>query len=51
MPIPHEVAVTVLAALELVRRRQVTVHQDAIFGPIVIEPVAQPASDAGGEVR
>jgi chromatin segregation and condensation protein Rec8/ScpA/Scc1 (kleisin family) len=36
-----EAAVTVLAALELVRRRQVTVHQDALFGPIVLEPMAQ----------
>ncbi len=35
-----ETAVTVLAALELVRRRQVTVEQDAIFGPIVMTPVA-----------
>jgi chromatin segregation and condensation protein Rec8/ScpA/Scc1 (kleisin family) len=34
-----EVAVTVLAALELVRRRQVRVAQDALFGPIVLEPM------------
>ncbi len=46
-----EAAVTVLAALELVRRRQVTVHQDAIFGPIVIEPAALPAAGAGAEER
>jgi segregation and condensation protein A len=34
-----EIAVTVLAALELVRRRQVRVAQDALFGPIVLEPM------------
>jgi segregation and condensation protein A len=32
-----EVAVTVLAMLELVRRRQVTVRQDELFGPIEME--------------
>jgi segregation and condensation protein A len=32
-----EAAVTFLAALELVRRRQVTAEQHEIFGPIVIE--------------
>lgn len=32
-----EAAVTFLATLELVRRRQVTAQQDDIFGPIVIE--------------
>jgi segregation and condensation protein A len=35
-----EVAVTVLAALELVRRRQVSVEQESLFGPIVIRPLA-----------
>jgi segregation and condensation protein A len=40
-----EAAVTVLAALELVRRRQVQVRQDRIFGPILIEPMpGRPAS-------
>ncbi len=34
-----QVAVTVLAALELVRRRQVRVAQETLFGPIVIEPM------------
>jgi chromatin segregation and condensation protein Rec8/ScpA/Scc1 (kleisin family) len=32
-----EVAVTFLAALELVRRRQVRAEQHELFGPIVIE--------------
>ncbi|MGH2380310.1 MAG: segregation and condensation protein A [Candidatus Limnocylindria bacterium] len=32
-----EAAVTFLATLELVRRRQVTARQDELFGPIVIE--------------
>jgi segregation and condensation protein A len=35
-----EVAVTVLALLELVRRRQATVQQDELFGPIVVRPIA-----------
>lgn len=39
-----EAAVTFLATLELVRRRQVTAHQDDLFGPIVIES----ASESGG---
>jgi len=34
-----EAAVTVLAALELVRRRQVIATQDELFGPILIEPM------------
>lgn len=34
-----ETAVTFLATLELVRRRQVTAEQAELFGPIVIEPV------------
>ncbi len=38
-----EAAVTVLAALELVRRRQVRVEQDDTFGPIVISPLESPA--------
>lgn len=36
-----EVTVTVLATLELVRRRQVQVRQDELFGPILIEPMAE----------
>jgi segregation and condensation protein A len=43
-----EVAVTVLAALELVRRRQVSVEQEAMFGPIVIKPMPQRVPGAGG---
>jgi segregation and condensation protein A len=39
-----EAAVTFLAALELVRRRQVTADQHEIFGPIVIEQCAGEAS-------
>jgi segregation and condensation protein A len=34
-----EIAVTVLAMLELVRRRQATVQQDELFGPIVLRPI------------
>jgi segregation and condensation protein A len=34
-----EIAVTVLALLELVRRRQATVQQDELFGPIVVRPI------------
>jgi segregation and condensation protein A len=39
-----EAAVTVLAALELVRRRQVRVKQSTVFGPILIEVASQPSS-------
>jgi segregation and condensation protein A len=39
-----EAAVTFLAALELVRRRQVTAEQHDIFGPIVIEASAGEAA-------
>jgi segregation and condensation protein A len=35
-----EATVTVMAALELVRRRQVRVEQRSLFGPIVIEPLS-----------
>jgi segregation and condensation protein A len=35
-----EVTVTVLAMLELVRRRQATVEQDELFGPILVRPLA-----------
>jgi chromatin segregation and condensation protein Rec8/ScpA/Scc1 (kleisin family) len=34
-----EAAVTFLATLELVRRRQVTAYQDDLFGPILIETI------------
>ena len=37
-----EAAVTFLATLELVRRRQVRAEQDELFGPIVIEGVTEP---------
>jgi chromatin segregation and condensation protein Rec8/ScpA/Scc1 (kleisin family) len=40
-----EVTVTVLAMLELVRRRQATVEQHELFGPIVLQamrPEAKP---------
>ncbi len=33
-----EIAVTLLAILELLKRRQITVHQERLFGAIVIEP-------------
>jgi segregation and condensation protein A len=36
-----EAAVTFLATLELVRRRQVTARQDDIFGPITVESVPE----------
>jgi segregation and condensation protein A len=36
-----EVTVTVLATLELVRRRQVVVRQDELFGPILIETMPE----------
>ncbi len=39
-----EAAVTFLATLELVRRRQVTAVQDEIFGPILIEAVPEPGA-------
>ena len=39
-----EAAVTFLATLELVRRRQVTASQDDLFGPILIETVRGAAS-------
>jgi segregation and condensation protein A len=39
-----EAAVTILATLELVRRRQVQVRQDRIFGPILIEPMPAQAT-------
>jgi len=39
-----EAAVTFLATLELVRRRQVTARQDQLFGPIVVESLADPST-------
>ncbi len=33
-----EIVVTLLAALELVRRREVTASQEVMFGPIILEP-------------
>src|SRR5918996_1928187 len=36
-----EAAVTFLATLELVRRRQIRAQQDSIFGPIVVEAVSE----------
>ena len=39
-----EAAVTFLATLELVRRRQVTARQDDLFGPIVIESAPETVS-------
>ena len=36
-----EAAVTFLATLELVRRRQVTARQDDLFGPITVESVPE----------
>jgi segregation and condensation protein A len=38
-----EAAVTFLATLELVRRREVTARQDDLFGPILIESAPEPA--------
>jgi segregation and condensation protein A len=38
-----EAAVTFLATLELIRRREVTAEQDELFGPILVE-----SSDGGG---
>ena len=40
-----EAAVTVLATLELVRRRQVQVRQSTVFGPILVEVAARAAGD------
>ncbi len=39
-----EAAVTFLATLELVRRRQVTARQEQLFGPIVVESLADPST-------
>jgi chromatin segregation and condensation protein Rec8/ScpA/Scc1 (kleisin family) len=35
-----EIAVTLLATLELLKQREITVHQERLFGAIVIEPVS-----------
>jgi segregation and condensation protein A len=37
-----EAAVTFLATLELVRRRQVSAEQHELFGPIVLESTSEP---------
>jgi segregation and condensation protein A len=45
------VAVTFLAMLELVKRREVTVEQEAPWGPIIVRPVPRPVGGgaAGGD--
>jgi segregation and condensation protein A len=43
-----EAAVTLLATLELVRRRQIRVDQSEVFGPIVVRALPEPASGGGG---
>jgi segregation and condensation protein A len=40
-------AVTFLALLELVKRREVTVEQDRPWGPIVVRSIPRPVSSAG----
>jgi segregation and condensation protein A len=40
------IAVTFLAMLELVKRREVTVEQDAPWGPIIVRPVPRPVEGA-----
>lgn len=42
---PVEVSVTLLALLEMIKRREVQAHQPALFGPIEIEALA----DGGGD--
>lgn len=39
-----QVTVTVLALLELVRRREATVQQDELFGPILVEAIREGSS-------
>jgi segregation and condensation protein A len=41
-----EVIVTFLALLEMIRDHRVSVHQEVLFGPIVIEAVSQPLAQA-----
>jgi len=41
-----EAAVTVMAALELVRRRQVRVEQSTLFGPITMHAVPAPGGES-----
>jgi chromatin segregation and condensation protein Rec8/ScpA/Scc1 (kleisin family) len=38
-----EISVTVLAMLELVRRRQATVEQSELFGPILLRRIGSEA--------
>ena len=40
-----ERVVTLMAALELVRRRELRAKQTSLFGPIVLEPLERPAHD------
>jgi chromatin segregation and condensation protein Rec8/ScpA/Scc1 (kleisin family) len=42
-------AVTFLALLELVKRREVTVEQDRPWGPILVRSIAGPATLIGRE--
>lgn len=43
-----EISVTLLAVLELMKRRELTAHQDTLFGPIEIRPLVEtPAADEG----
>ena len=45
-----EIIVTLLAILELLKRRQISVSQDALFGEIIISPVAgAPIGEGEGE--
>jgi segregation and condensation protein A len=39
-----EIAVTLLAILELLKQREITVHQERLFGTIVIEPTSSEKS-------
>jgi segregation and condensation protein A len=39
-----EIAVTLLAILELLKQREITVHQERLFGTIVIEPTSSEES-------
>jgi segregation and condensation protein A len=45
------IAVTFLAMLELVKRREVTVEQAEPWGPIIVRPVPQPVAGGPGTAR
>jgi segregation and condensation protein A len=45
------VAVTFLAMLELVKRREVTIEQDAPWGPIIVRPLPRAVGDSAGEAQ